>query len=411
MGTMSRQLSKFLYEGFNTNQKRIYGPGTLYEISYKIGTTKKDNERVSDVTQLLDKIHETPAEVMKKKTSAYTFAFECHAFNFPKKDDSDGIPEVLKGFSTYMFVPDTKKRFIKGNVESAFAEPNELEDEEDPLKLFSAVYSDDYGTSMNENLTVIELTLVDKDFYPIKKWKPGQLDPMRSLFTVFNNLPMGEFGGFSLVFEPTDQYWQREGQMRIRSIMDKSFDDDPSIFKRISLFLNNEAQPENIKSARGDIAAQNKEQLDTADRNEIKAIEEKLEDDDSFECTLRVYGSTPEIADLLAEHFSMSYTTTFGVDRRRHAQGFRPLMHNSKGSLRDIALRRTGKRPFVLSSDEIATLWHVPDSDIINSFRNIHKPLPSATKPPDELATITPQGPGDIMYMLKCLSSDITDGD
>ena len=24
MGTMSRQLSKFLYEGFNTNQKRIY---------------------------------------------------------------------------------------------------------------------------------------------------------------------------------------------------------------------------------------------------------------------------------------------------------------------------------------------------------------------------------------------------
>ena len=124
-----------------------------------------------------------------------------------------------------------------------------------------------------------------------------------------------------------------------------------------------------------------------------------------------MYGSTPEIADLLAEHFSMSYTTTFGVDRRRHAQGFRPLMHNSKGSLRDIALRRTGKRPFVLSSDEIATLWHVPDSDIINSFRNIHKPLPSATKPPDELATITPQGPGDIMYMLKCLSSDITDGD
>ena len=144
MGTMSRQLSKFLYEGFNTNQKRIYGPGTLYEISYKIGTTKKDNERVSDVTQLLDKIHETPAEVMKKKTGAYTFAFECHAFNFPKKDDSDGIPEVLKGFSTYMFVPDTKKRFIKGNVESAFAEPNELEDEEDPLKLFSAVFKGRY---------------------------------------------------------------------------------------------------------------------------------------------------------------------------------------------------------------------------------------------------------------------------
>ena len=159
MGTMNRQLSRFLYEGFTTNQKRIYGPGTLYEISYKIGTTKKDNERINDVTQLLDKIHETPADVMKKKTGAYTFAFECHAFNFPKKDDSDGIPEVLKGFSTYMFVPDTKKRFIKGNVESAFAEPNELEDEEDPLKLFSAVYSDDYGTSMNENLTVIELTL------------------------------------------------------------------------------------------------------------------------------------------------------------------------------------------------------------------------------------------------------------
>ena len=111
---------------------------------------------------------------------------------------------------------------------------------------------------------------------------------------------------------------------------------------------------------------------------------------DCFRCTVRVYAyddqTAQDLAGVIMQKSSGTWNSLEIVDR--------------DCKLRDLAMRKEGSKPFLMCSDEIASLWHVPAENTMGD--KLHKPLPAALIPPDELEgfSIDVGEPGDIQKLI-----------
>lgn len=369
--------TNFSITGFNAKQEKFYSPGTLYEVMSKLGEEVKPDEMRKKVNTLLDG-WDAPADSFReqnKKVPAY--ALEMHACNEKNSPRN--------GYGTYIFVPDEMHKRVVNPVSSIFSKPSELYDDEDPLKILSAIYADYRGFSTNDQIAIYELACKGEDFYPLNVWDNNYAnDPLEEIFGVFDALAPGEFAGISLIVIPPETDWELPGKMRIRYIEDPQYEEQIGIVETFSRIWHQEKMPEEEVDR---LAGYQKQQLDPAEKEEIKAITGKI-DNHSFRCSLRVYASNSEIAEDLA-----------GIIMQKTHGKYNSLeIVNKKGNLLDLAMRRESSKTFMLSAPEIASIWHVPAENTMGEKR--HKPLPAALTPPDELLAINVGEPGDIQKLI-----------
>lgn len=374
--------TNFLINGFNSQQEKFYSPGQLFEVMSRLGEELRGDDMRGKVKTLLSSWY-APAESFRElnqKVPAY--ALEIHAVN--EKGS------LRNGYGTYVFVPDERIHLVTNPLKSIFSPPSELYDDEDPTKILSAIYSDKNGFSTNAELSVYELTCKNEEFYPINIWsKEFANDPLEEIFGVFDSMAPGDFAGVSVVVIPPEEDWELQGKMRIRSIEDPEYEEEIGIIETVSRIIHGEEFPDEEAER---LAGYQKQQLDSAEKEEIKAILSKISNN-SFRCTVRVYASKPEIADELS-----------GIIVQKTRGKYNGLqVFNKSGSLLDLAMRRESSRPFLMSADEIASIWHVPAENTIGE--KLHKPLPDALTPPEELLTINMGEPGDIQKLIYSINA------
>ena len=406
------KISEIFTYGFTIDKKRLYAPGTLYELKSKLNDRSDFKTKLQNVETILDPLDAGTAiyagnqqrSGASRKRAPFTYALEIHAIN-------DKLLDGLDGYGTYIFIPDERKDTGISMMSNVYSHPSEFYDDEDPLKILASIYADSEGTSTNKYLTILELTLRAEEYYPIKNAianATSKYDLLDDVYGIFEQLEDDQFCGISLVLAPTYQQWKDKANMRLRALEDMAYSDNTSVASRIGRFFRGEAQPE---QALKEVGNYKKDDKDPQKMAQASAIREKIDSPHCFNCTLRIYASNPElahrIADVLTTGSARKISDNTNDNRPGVVQGLRVFRENARGSLQALALRKEGERPFVLSSQEIATIWHVPDSSEYSdvNLKRIHKPLPDATIPPPTLVSIQPQGPGDVRYMLMNLSS------
>ena len=374
--------SSFLMNGFRRNEEKFYSPGQMFEVMSRLGEQLRGDEMRAKVKTLLSGWF-VPADTFREqgqKVPAY--ALEMHAV----MDKS----YTYNGYGTYIFVPDERRRMVTVPLASIFSRPMELEDDEDPVKILSSLYSDENGYSTNSSMTIYELSCKQDEFYPLNLWsKELANDPLEEIFGIFDAMKPGQYAGISIIVIPPEEGWEQRAKMRIRNIEDPEYQEEIGFVETMRRMWHGEDMPDEEVER---LAGYKKQQLDPREKAEIDAISSKI-GTDCFRCTIRVYAyddqTAQDLAGVMIQKSGGKWNTLEIVDRNCR--------------LLDLAMRREGSKPFLMSSDEIASLWHVPAENTMGE--KLHKPLPAALIPPDELLTINVGEPGDIQKLIYSIGS------
>lgn len=386
--------ASFMFKGFGSDQLYLYSPGTLYEVNAGLGVALKPADMRSKVETLLGgwaSDEETFRELGQKVP---VYALELHGINDKQSPNN--------GYGTYVYLPDEKNLTSIPGIKSAFSSPNELYDDEDPLKILSATYADENGYPNGEPgcPVIYDMKLRDADYYPIRYWeRTDGSDPLDEIFGVFENLGPGEYGGISIVLAPPSREWFKSGRARIREIEDPDYIGNADNLK-VSDWIHKVWHDDDLPGEGIDRMVYERQRIDDAEKAEIKEIKRKTENNiDHFRCTLRVYGSsdkiTKTIADIITQKTGGKYNRIDIADKN--------------GSLVKLAIREEGRYRFVLSAQEIPMIWHVVSDGGNGNSSKIHKAVPDAMIPPDELITIPIGAPGDIQKLIYSINESEKD--
>lgn len=375
------------------------GQGELYEVRSILGTSDKPEERKNKVKSLLSTWYRE-YEQYGHGNSAPTFSLEIHALNDDTTDrkvissdpldDDVTLDNPMDGYGTYVFIPESTRQSTVSVLGNIFSAPIDIPDDYDITKILAKTY---HGEEEHEDppLFTRELTLVEREHFPISIWdSKAPTDYMNEIFSVFDRLRKGEFAGISIPCRMADPSWKIEGNMRIREIEDPGYIAHPTMSQRLINFMREDPEHKRQMGGRVDrLAGYDKQSLDVNEKSEIDAILNKQQQD-SFRCTIRVYSSREDIADSLCD-----------VLRQRTSGSYNKLRISSvRCRLDDIAHRKINKNSFILSADEIASIWHVPD-DNNSSFNKLHKAQPQISTPPESVVIVPNGGDGDIKSLLK----------
>lgn len=377
------------------------GKGELYELCMPLGTNEKPEQRKQRVESLLSTWYRQ-YERYGYKNTAPTFAFEIHALNDDstdrkpvkksKYDDDIALENPMDGYGTYVFVPESMRQSTVSVMTNIFTQPIDIPDDFDVLKVLAKTYVGEYEQEQPQIFTR-EFVAAQPEYYPLESWgSTAPIDQMNELFGVFERLQKGEFAGVSIPCRMASPEWKAEGNMRIREIEDPTYIAHPTMMQRLvnALSEDNPNKPKKQMGGRVDrLAGYDKQTLDFNESAEVEAIKTK-QVADTFRCVIRVYASREDIADDIC---SVIMQRTSG--RWNHLR-----IVSQRVRLDDLAQRRIGRQSFVMSADEIASLWHVPD-DTNSSFNKLHKAQPQISTPPESVVIVPSGGDGDIKTLLK----------
>ena len=366
-----------IYGGFRPADRYLYSPGALFSVSSKLAEVVNAEAKKRKVSTLLNRWSIDPT-LQRDDDDVPVYALEIHAVN-----DKD---YPLNGYSTYIFIPENNLGPGASSIKATYSNPQDVADDEDPLKVLSATYSDENGLSMNPNIAVYELGCTKEEFYPLDVWvRSDEGDPVEELFDVFDQLQPGEFGGIQIVLRSRQLGYDAAARRRIKSIEDPDYMENIGFIEAMRRWINGDDMPDEEAKE-----SYRKARLDKRQIAEADAIRHKVDDCLCFHATIRVYASSYKLADyitaILTQNMSGRYNQLFVV--------------NPHAKLRDAALRLEGTSRFLMDEEEIASIWHVPDAN--SGGKKLIKPLPAAMTPPDEVKELSfARGTdGDIRYLL-----------
>lgn len=403
-----------LLNGFSPQDDYLYSPGVLYEITAKLGDNDNPTTKTDKVKNVIGSWVSSPEVMLGGEADPVAFALELHAVN------DENAPQ--HGYGTYMFVPDAYRDTAMSMIATTYTVPREIEDDEDPVKALAARYADEDGFSVENEMTVLEMGPAREAYYPIRVWGAGgggrrgdtaTMDPLESIFAVFDALHHGEFAGISMVMSPAPEDWRLAGENHIRSIQDPMFVEHLSLGQQIMHKVNGTPIPEhgNVRRWEGLLgmgaspdpnARRARAELTDMDRAEIQVIQMKLNRElFAFDTTLRVYASSRAIAGRIADLITQSSIS--------NQSGQMLVVRDDRANLRAMAMRQMSGNAFVMNSAEIGSLWHVPDESLYGEKRGAgrmcHRPQSAATVPPDNLITIPTGGAADLQALFNKLNS------
>lgn len=375
MATFLENLIKQIELG-EANYDAQYNPGTLLEVF---------NPASVETLKLTDKSNKT--EMLLKSWSGFIteddslkFALEYQASYFGEK-----VPSIESGYGSYVFLPDAAYQVGLSTISPIWQKPDEKYDEEDSLKQIASIFAGPSGLSTESNISVAELSTTEFQGYSLANMSNSSdttklLDPFQELAQVFETIQEPGFAGVQLVIEaPNFSYDSLIDEALIlegRKEREKTFTE-----KLVDELFNS------VKGKKED--NKNKKPKAT-DEESIRAKDIRNKANKNlFTVTIRTYASSREVCLLLAKIIML-----------RSKSNYQELeIVSEEANLHNLAIRKTGYKPCLLSSDEIAYLWHVPIAS--DGGSKLHKPSIAATIPPEGLPYIPINTIDNIEVLLK----------
>lgn len=393
-------MNKLFMSMMGTPQNQDDGQGELYEVRSCLGVNEKVDDRKNRVKSLLSTWYRE-YEQYGYGVDAPTFSLEIHALNdepqdnTPSDDDPLGdngkMENPMDGYGTYVFIPERMRTSTVSVINNIFSSPIDVPDGFDVLKLLANNYQDEQSQN-DPPVATRGLSLAEPDYEPLATWDNSMSgDAMNELFALFDRLGEGQFAGISLLMKMESPDWKGEGNKRIREIEDPTYIAHPTMFQRLKgIMSDNPTSTQQLGGKVSRTAGYDKQSIDANEKAEIDAIKSK-QDQNIFRCSCYVYASTDDIADGICDI----------VRQRTSGRWNRLKISSQRCRLDNCAMRRESqKQSFVLSADEIASIWHVPD-DNNSTIVKLHKPLPQISTPPDSVVIVPNGDEGDIKSKLR----------
>ncbi|MFH1832894.1 MAG: type IV secretion system DNA-binding domain-containing protein [Candidatus Levyibacteriota bacterium] len=231
----------------------------------------------------------------------------------------------------YVYVPNKLRDMVEKQINGAYSDAEITQVAEKEVSQKKYVMGGEYNIfSEKGKVAFASLRLKSSSYLPIKAYKDLPVDPLSSITSVLAKMSEGEGAAIQILVSPSDSSWKKSG---------KSY---------LSKTKKNEANPETAKYS--------------ADQKELEAIENKISKP-GFDMVARIVvsSSTMESAQAHLGNISGAFTQFSGMN------SFTKNRHFFKGLfMNDFIYRYMPVRgqTNVLSSDELATIFHFPNKSI-----------------------------------------------
>lgn len=246
--------------------------------------------------------------------------------------------EILSANQTicfYLTVAKTQKEYLTSQLAAIYPEIKITEHSHDPLAVF---------TPNSDPISAKELELKYASYYPLQTWRQTTTDPLSSLLTVLSRLQEKETVLAQWVIERADDSWKSAGEKALRPVED----------------------------SRGR-RTQNQQSRIIADKLKFPGF--------AFSLHLIAQAPTKERVEALLQ----STLTSFMVFQTGQNQ-LKPVTSLRSKNWRQVCAHRTKPRNQYLSSEELASQFHLPHKGL-SGIKNLSWGKTLLGEPPENLPT------------------------
>ena len=359
-------------------------------------------------------VEKTPKAMEQVFTGLYAMKI---GFNFMERffkgmhqpEMSLEIASINGGIHFFVRTPDMYKSLVVSQFLAQYADADIEEVEDYTLNLPAIIPNDKY------DLWGTEFKLTREDAYPIKTYKsfkeenPLGLegknqfhDPMSSLMEVLSGIKEGEQVWVHYIIRPADDKWQKSGRNLIDKILGKKKKSSDNILEEVFHFF---ADMVGILFGKvPEDKSQNKEEekkdkrLSPGETDTVKAIEESISKH-GFHTKIRmIYLAERDVfskANVYAIMGTFSQFSSFNLNGLKLDKKTAPMVSyffkNKRNYLRKRKLYRNARRKrhfndFILNTEELATVYHIPS--IVVETPLLPKVETKKVQPPSGLPTV-----------------------
>lgn len=208
------------------------------------------------------------------------------------------------------------------------------------------------------------LTLKKEFMYPIKSFKRLNSDPINNLTNALSKLDTEDGAVIQIMISPTDK-WQKQGREEAKNIMNQKPKKDKfnlNPIKLITVFFKFIFKGES-KEKSGDLTSKTTPMTD----EEVKDLEEK-NTSKGYETIIRIICSSKD--DMEVKSNLTNIVSTFAQFASQSANSFTSINgYSERKIIEDYILRKyelpilrnSKKKRAILSSEELASIFHLPD--------------------------------------------------
>lgn len=270
------------------------------------------------------------------------------------------IAATSQSINFYALVPTHLRDFIEGQIYSQY-----------PTVEIEATA--DYSNISLENkaLAGANIVLTKNDYFPIRTFTNFDVDPLAGITGVLSKIEDGEVLAVQAVMSPIDDNWQKEGLAYVKSTKEgKSIAPPPPLrkqFSKTSKGLLSELGQGIINGFLGRTPEAKKEEkkevkLSGPEEAALKGIESKVTKL-GYAVAIRVMAATtnPDLAETRVQ----SVVGSFKQFNVTNMNGFEVGdIQTDEAFLREFRSRHLGDKAFRLNVEEIASVFHFPDSSV-----------------------------------------------
>jgi hypothetical protein len=276
---------------------------------------------------------------------------------------------------------------------------------------------DDYASEISNysQIKVGSFTLAKNQAIPILTFRDFEIDPLSAITSSLGQVKSGEGLSIQLVVKPTPDTWQisgydfvtkikkKESSQKAITIRELLFIGIIDIFANIIRTIFDVSRPaESAPSKAPAITA-----LSQSEEAMVKGIENKLTRM-GFDCYIRVVSYANTEFDCTQNYNSCM--ATFKQFSRASLNGFVEIPHLDKNKFLDdfISRRLSSEYSYVLNTEELASIYHLPSSSVENP--NISWAPIKISEIPENLPTTDCVKIGRTSYRGKVVEFGIKDG-
>ena len=292
---------------------------------------------------------------------------------------------VLDGMiNLYILAPSNLAKLIEKKVTAFF--PDSFIDYDSPYKLIS---KDSYTKATY-------MTLKKESIFPLKSFRNQSNDPFNFISNSLSKFEPGESAAIQLILTPEDNSWSKEGRKKAKEMLNKDEEKKKSFLHSLKIlsFIGKFFEfffTGTTESSEDSSGVDRKTQVE---EDEIKAMDEK-NTQSGFDTNLRIVvnaksesACSMHIRNIKSafSQFSSNAGNSFGGPKSFLGRD----LHSEKALIKNYLLR-SNRKPFfnffdksILSSDEIAMIFHVPNISF-NRSPNLAWQNYKIAPPPDNL--------------------------
>lgn len=228
----------------------------------------------------------------------------------------------------------------------------------------------------NQPYEAAELQLAKSFVLPIRTYRTLEVDPLNSITSALSKLSENSRGAVQLVLEPVGSSWQRTCEKALANVVEGK---DITAQKGAAAVMGR-AVATVARQAAGSTTKESEHTVTPKHEQQAELIKEKLAKP-ALSVTVRCVVTSPQASE--AAMYTNMVLAAFSQLNAPDRNSFRIQRRNSATIMRDYVLRRPSDTRALLTTEEITSLYHLPNR--LTDTPNIHWLAARKLSPPVNL--------------------------